>query len=173
VEGNQRRGQAQPARRTRQPALVCLVLHSPKLTITRNHTRVHLRTCATADNMVNYPRMLSDATSEAKTENGIPSNPANSPARSFSILPKSGDEKEGVLLEVSMGPQHPSTHGVFCMDVVLDGHPDLRRILMWDEFKDFPMRKDYVEPDDCEYEPMPHDEVLKKAKQHQAQEVKA
>src|SRR5690349_19889801 len=25
------------------------------------------------------------------------------------------------LLEVSMGPQHPSTHGVFRMDVVLDG----------------------------------------------------
>ena len=23
-----------------------------------------------------------------------------------------------------------------------DGHPDLRRILMWDEFTDFPMRKD-------------------------------
>ena len=29
-----------------------------------------------------------------------------------------------------------------------DGHPDLRRILMWDEFTDFPMRKDYREPDD-------------------------
>jgi NADH-quinone oxidoreductase subunit D len=28
---------------------------------------------------------------------------------------------EGQLLEVSMGPQHPSTHGVFRMDVVLDG----------------------------------------------------
>jgi NADH-quinone oxidoreductase subunit D len=28
---------------------------------------------------------------------------------------------EGDLLEVSMGPQHPSTHGVFRMDVVLDG----------------------------------------------------
>ncbi len=27
----------------------------------------------------------------------------------------------GDLLEVSMGPQHPSTHGVFRMDVVLDG----------------------------------------------------
>ncbi|MCA1658165.1 MAG: NADH-quinone oxidoreductase subunit C, partial [Verrucomicrobiaceae bacterium] len=49
-----------------------------------------------------------------------------------------------------------------------DGHPDLRRILMWDEFKDFPMRKDYREPDDYEYEPTPHDEVLEKAKQHYA-----
>lgn len=47
-----------------------------------------------------------------------------------------------------------------------EGHPDLRRILMWDEFTDFPMRKDYREPDDYEYEPTPHDEVLEKAKQH-------
>jgi NADH-quinone oxidoreductase subunit C len=47
-----------------------------------------------------------------------------------------------------------------------DGHPDLRRILMWDEFVDYPMRKDYVEPDDYEYEPTPHDEVLERAKQH-------
>ncbi|HLH56671.1 MAG TPA: NADH-quinone oxidoreductase subunit C [Verrucomicrobiae bacterium] len=50
--------------------------------------------------------------------------------------------------------------------IVFEGHPDLRRILMWDEFKDHPMRKDYVEPDDYEYEPTPHDEVLEKAKQH-------
>ena len=56
--------------------------------------------------------------------------------------------------------------------IVFDGHPDLRRILMWDGFKDFPMRKDYVEPDDYEYEPTPHDDVLEKAKQHQAQGVK-
>ena len=45
-------------------------------------------------------------------------------------------------------------------------HPDLRRILMWDEFVDHPMRKDYVPPDDFEWEPTPHDEVLERAKQH-------
>ena len=50
--------------------------------------------------------------------------------------------------------------------VVFDGHPDLRRILMWDQFKDFPMRKDYVEPDDYEWEPTPHADVLDKAKRH-------
>jgi len=53
--------------------------------------------------------------------------------------------------------------------VHFDGHPDLRRILMWDEFVDFPMRKDYHEPDDYEYEPTPHDDVLEKAKQHRTE----
>lgn len=51
---------------------------------------------------------------------------------------------------------------------VFEGHPDLRRILMWDGFKDFPMRKDYVEPDDFEYEPTAHDEVLARAQAHEA-----
>lgn len=49
------------------------------------------------------------------------------------------------------------------------GHPDLRRILMWDEFTDHPMRKDYVEPDDYEYEPTPHGDVLEKTKRHYSQ----
>jgi len=52
--------------------------------------------------------------------------------------------------------------------IVFTGHPDLRRILMWDGFVDHPMRRDYVDPDDFEYEPTPHDEVLKRAEQHKA-----
>jgi NADH-quinone oxidoreductase subunit C len=54
--------------------------------------------------------------------------------------------------------------------IVFDGHPDLRRILMWDGYKDFPMRKDFVEPDDYEYEPTAHDEVLERAKKHQMEQ---
>ena len=37
---------------------------------------------------------------------------------------------------------------------------------MWDEFTDYPMRRDYLEPDDFEYEPTAHDEVLRRAEQH-------
>jgi len=46
-----------------------------------------------------------------------------SPPRHYDVLPKSSpnDDIEGDLLEVAMGPHHPSTHGVFRMDVVLDG----------------------------------------------------
>jgi len=50
--------------------------------------------------------------------------------------------------------------------IVFDGHPDLRRLLMWEGFEDYPMRRDYVEPDDYEYEPTAHDEVLRKTLQH-------
>jgi NADH-quinone oxidoreductase subunit C len=41
---------------------------------------------------------------------------------------------------------------------------------MWDGFKDHPMRKDYVEPDDYEYEPTAHDQVLARAQEHQSRE---
>src|SRR5213596_3356159 len=45
------------------------------------------------------------------------------PHPNYSLSPKaSADGLIGTdLLEVAMGPQHPSTHGVFRMDVVLDG----------------------------------------------------
>lgn len=38
------------------------------------------------------------------------------------MLPSSAEDcHNGQFLEISMGPQHPSTHGVFRMDVTLDG----------------------------------------------------
>ena len=48
--------------------------------------------------------------------------------------------------------------------VKFTGHPDLRRILMWDEFEGHPMRRDYEAPCDYEWEPTPHGEVLEKHK---------
>jgi NADH-quinone oxidoreductase subunit D len=48
---------------------------------------------------------------------------AAAPQKGYEILPKTDQSGSpiGELLEVSMGPHHPSTHGVFRMDVVLDG----------------------------------------------------
>jgi NADH-quinone oxidoreductase subunit D len=48
---------------------------------------------------------------------------AAKPQKGYEILPKTDQSGSpiGELLEVSMGPHHPSTHGVFRMDVVLDG----------------------------------------------------
>ena len=40
--------------------------------------------------------------------------------------PVSEPDGEGELLEVAMGPHHPSTHGVFRMDVALDGERVIR-----------------------------------------------
>ena len=68
------------------------------------------------------------------------------------------------LTSVWRGAEFQEREAFDLFGMVFDGHPDLRRILMWPEFKDYPMRKDYVEPDDYEYEPTAHDEVLEKAK---------
>ena len=40
---------------------------------------------------------------------------------------------------------------------------------MWPGFVDHPMRRDYVDPDDYEYEPTAHDEVLRRAQQHRSE----
>jgi NADH-quinone oxidoreductase subunit D len=41
------------------------------------------------------------------------------PPRSYEVY--SGDDLNSSTLEISLGPHHPSTHGVFRMDAVLDG----------------------------------------------------
>jgi NADH-quinone oxidoreductase subunit D len=59
----------------------------------------------------------------------IPAPPSSIPApegpgaTNYEVKPKRALDGSwgGDLLEISMGPQHPSTHGVFRMDVVLDG----------------------------------------------------
>lgn len=83
------------------------------------------------------------------------------------------DRKKGAVLP-SLTPVYRSAElqerEIFDLyGIHFDGHPDLRRVLMWDEFTDHPMRKDYVEPDDYEYEPTPHADVLEKTKRHYAQ----
>src|SRR3989440_424827 len=47
--------------------------------------------------------------------------PEGAGERTYSISRKQSPEGDSELLEVAMGPQHPSTHGVFRMDVALDG----------------------------------------------------
>ena len=56
-------------------------------------------------------------------ESEIGAVPGSAGAGAYRVAPKAGDDgsPQGDLLEVSMGPHHPSTHGVFRMDVALDG----------------------------------------------------
>ena len=79
---------------------------------------------------------------------------------------RSGNACVPSLTPVWRGAEFQEREAYDLYGITFEGHPDLRRILMWDEFTDFPMRKDYVEPDDYEYEPTPHDDVLEKARRH-------
>lgn len=79
---------------------------------------------------------------------------------------RAGGARVPSLTSVWRGAEFQEREAYDLYGIIFEGHPDLRRILMWDEFKDFPMRKDYAEPDDYEYEPTPHDDVLEKARRH-------
>jgi NADH-quinone oxidoreductase subunit C len=76
------------------------------------------------------------------------------------------DARVPSLTPVWRGAEFQEREAYDLYGITFEGHPDLRRILMWDGFRDFPMRKDYVGPDDYEYEPTPHDDVLEKARRH-------
>jgi len=86
---------------------------------------------------------------------------------------RTDDARVPSLTPIWRGAEFQEREAYDLYGIIFDGHPDLRRILMWDEFKDFPMRKDYIEPDDYEYEPTPHDDVLEKARRHHPAEGKA
>jgi NADH-quinone oxidoreductase subunit C len=79
---------------------------------------------------------------------------------------RSNDARLPSLTPVWRGAEFQEREIYDLYGVTFEGHPDMRRILMWDGFTEFPMRKDYVEPDDYEYEPTPHDDVLAKTKCH-------
>ncbi len=85
---------------------------------------------------------------------------------------RTGDRENNVTLPsltpVYRGAEFQEREVYDLYGIRFDGHPDLRRLLMWENFADYPMRKDYTPPDDYEYEPTPHDAVLEKAKRHQA-----
>ena len=51
------------------------------------------------------------------------------------------------LVPVYRGAEYQEREAYDLFGIVYEGHPDLRRILMWDEFEGHPMRKDYVEED--------------------------
>ena len=86
---------------------------------------------------------------------------------------RTDDARMTSLTPIWRGAEFQEREAYDLYGIIFDGHPDLRRILMWDEFKDFPMRKDYIEPDDYEYEPTAHDDVLEKARRHHPAEGKA
>ena len=81
---------------------------------------------------------------------------------------RTGDRKNAVtipsLTPVWKSADFQEREAFDLFGIRFEGHPNLCRILMWDEFADFPMRKDYVPPDDFEYEPTPHDAILAKVK---------
>ncbi len=58
---------------------------------------------------------LSSAASTDPSQSDLASQP------NYSLRKRSDSNLNGDLLEISMGPHHPSTHGVFQMDVTLDG----------------------------------------------------
>jgi NADH-quinone oxidoreductase subunit C len=65
---------------------------------------------------------------------------------------RTGDRGEGThlpsLTPVWRSAEFQEREAFDLYGIVFDGHPDLRRILMWDGFVDYPMRKDYVPPPD-------------------------
>ena len=64
------------------------------------------------------------------------------------------------------GAEYQEREAYDLFGIIFDAHPDLRRILMWEGFADYPMRKDYRPPDDHEWEPTTHLDEEEGKEQH-------
>jgi NADH-quinone oxidoreductase subunit C len=53
------------------------------------------------------------------------------------------DPHVGTVVDIWPGANHPEREVYDMFGVVFDGHPDLRRILMPEDFEGFPQRRDY------------------------------
>jgi len=51
------------------------------------------------------------------------------------------------LVSLYRGAEFQEREAYDLFGIIYEGHPDLRRILLWDEFEGHPMRKDYVTED--------------------------
>ena len=75
--------------------------------------------------------------------------PPGSQSDSASGRPTGGGAKPAVasVTPVWRGAEYQEREAYDLYGVVFEGHPDLRRILMWEGFEGHPMRKDYVVED--------------------------
>ncbi len=60
---------------------------------------------------------------------------------------KKEDPKIPSLTPLFRGAEFQEREAYDMIGIVFEGHPDLRRILMWDGFAHFPLRKDYIPED--------------------------
>ena len=51
------------------------------------------------------------------------------------------------LVSIYRGAEFQEREAYDMYGIVYEGHPDLRRIFMWEGFEGFPMRKDYIQED--------------------------
>ena len=66
------------------------------------------------------------------------------------VLKVRTDREKGIVQSVTSvwrGAEFQEREAFDLLGIHFEGHPDLRRILMWDGFEHYPLRKDYVQDD--------------------------
>ena len=57
------------------------------------------------------------------------------------------DAKIPTVTPIYRGAEYQEREAYDMVGIIFEGHPDLRRILMWEGFAHYPLRKDYVPED--------------------------